>query len=491
MENKDINNKVDTFRRTSTEMIATNDRAYGWDEWGNNRSVRRSKDYTLADIEHIINSGSLDAQVNLSRNYFDKDGFYKRLITHYATLMKYVGILIPNPSFGKSLSTDFISKKYYNATTFIDNMHIPSFLENCALRALCDGAYFGVIITLDKKTFSVLDLPGHYCCSRFKDIQGNDIIEFNVEYFNTIYDKKARDSALAVYPEVISKHYRKYKSGKIKNKWVKIPPEIGVCFPFYDGRPCFLNVIPASINYDEAVGTERDRQIEEIKKILVQKVPHLQDGSLLFEPVEALEMHKGAVGMLKGNKNISVLTTYTDVDAIVSRTSSESAQNNLEKMKDNIYYESGTSSQLFGTNSNLALSTSLINDMAFIMPLIHKFETFITNIVNFAHSNSNINFKYTILPVTYYNEKDYIAQALNMANSGYSFLIPAIAMGLSQNDINNIKDLENDVLKLRDKFIPLMTSYTQSSEENKGGGQVKDLKDKSDKTAQNIEALDK
>ena len=59
---------------------------------------------------------------------------------------------------------------------------------------------------------------------------------------------------------------------------------------------------------------------EEIRKIIVQKIPHLSDGRLLFEPDEDLEIHTGTVGMLKGNKNVSVMTTYADVDAIASKT---------------------------------------------------------------------------------------------------------------------------------------------------------------------------
>jgi hypothetical protein len=51
----------------------------------------------------------------------------------------------------------------------------------------------------------------------------------------------------------------------------------------------------------------------------------------LFEPPEVEEMHNGAVGMLSGNKNISVLTTYGDVDAIVSKTASEASNTTLEK----------------------------------------------------------------------------------------------------------------------------------------------------------------
>jgi len=35
--------------------------------------------------------------------------------------------------------------------------------------------------------------------------------------------------------------------------------------------------------------------------------------------------------MMKGNKNVSVLTTYADVDAVVSKTTNENTNNVLEK----------------------------------------------------------------------------------------------------------------------------------------------------------------
>jgi hypothetical protein len=92
-----------------------------------------------------------------------------------------------------------------------------------------------------------------------------------------------------------------------------------------------LEIIPATIDYDDAVDINKERNLEEIRKIIVQKIPHLQDGALLFEPPEAEVMHSGAVNMMKGNKNISVLTTYADVDAIVSKAASEATTNSLEK----------------------------------------------------------------------------------------------------------------------------------------------------------------
>jgi len=43
-------------------------------------------------------------------------------------------------------------------------------------------------------------------------------------------------------------------------------------------------------------------------------------------------MHRGAVNMMRGNKNLSILTTYADVDAIVSKTSAENVTTSLDKM---------------------------------------------------------------------------------------------------------------------------------------------------------------
>ena len=474
-----------SFKRANSGMIATNDSSYQrkWER----RNSSKLKDYSLEEVEKIINSGSLSEQQKLSRNYYYKDGFYKRLVLHYATLLKYVGLLIPNPSFGKNLSTSHIQKRYFNAVDFVDRINLPVILTNCAQRALVDGCYYGIIQDVDKTGLVILDLPSNWCCTRFKDALGNDIIEFDVSYFNTILDEEERKNVLSVYPQVISSAYRKWKNGKISNKWVFIPSDIGICFPFFDSRPILLSTIPATIRYDDAVAIDQKRDLEEIKKIIVQKIPHLNDGRLVFEPDEAAEMHAGAVGMLRDNENVSVLTTYADVESIISKTSADTSANSLDRMLQNVYNEAGTSSQIFASTGSSTLETSLDNDTALMMVLGNKFSLFITNLINRLFANSNVSFKYTILPITHYNDKKYAETAFKLASSGYSFLLPSIAMGISQKEIGNIKDLENDVLKLGDKLIPLVTSYTQGAE---GGRPSKEAGEKAPKTIQNETAKD-
>ena len=89
---------ITTFQKMQSEMIAKNEQS-----WNSNYSngTSRTRDYSLEEIKQIINSSSLASQQKLSRNYFDKNGFYKRIILYYATILTYSGLLIPNPSFGK------------------------------------------------------------------------------------------------------------------------------------------------------------------------------------------------------------------------------------------------------------------------------------------------------------------------------------------------------------------------------------------------------
>jgi hypothetical protein len=77
-----------------------------------------------------------------------------------------------------------------------------------------------------------------------------------------------------------------------------------------------------------------------------------------------------------------------------------------------------------------------------------------------------------------------------MANSGYSFILPALAMGISQKELGNIKDLENDVLNLQEKLIPLSTAFTETGNEKGPGRPELPAEKKSAKTIANEKSLD-
>ena len=494
MKDKPVN--LTTFTKAQDLLIAKNEAS--WDSFFGGRRFHRFKNYTIEEIDQILNGGSLVAQQELSRTFYERDGLYKKIILYYASLLNYSGLLIPNPNSGKRLSTSYVQKRYSAALNYLEKANLVELMTRMTLRALIDGCYYGIIQTLDKDNLVLFDLPSGYARSRFRDIYGNDVVEFNVSYFDSIVEQDSKTEALKTYPSFISKYYERFKKGKITSPWLKLPGDVGVCFTFFDDcRPLFLNIIPATIQYEDAVDTERERELEEIRKIIVQKIPHLTDGQLLFEPDEALEMHRGAVKMMAGNANLSVLTTYADVDAIISRTSADNVSTSLDKMLQNVYAEAGVSAQIFAPTGSQALSTSIKNDISVMMILANKYARFISYIVNTLFSNANVSFRYLILPISLYNQSEYISDVLKLAQSGYSFLQVAAAAGLNQLELMSLKSLENDVLDLREVLIPLSSSYTESSSKNgedgegKVGAPKKKLEEKAVKTIQNEESLDR
>lgn len=484
---------LDSFKQANTDMALHNRAVYkdlGYSPYFGNKVWNRK--YKPEEIDHIIERGNLPAKAALSRTFFATNGFYKRILIHYATLLKYVGLLIPNPAFGKSLQTEHIAKRYHQALDFLEIVNIPRMAQKIALRVLIDGSYYGVIQSREKQAFSILDLPHSWCRSNMKDQSGRDIVEFNTAYFNSLSNIQ-RIAALSIYPDIIVSHYKAWKTGgKGLDGWIILPSDLTVYFELFEPRPVFLQIIPSILEYNDTVVRDAAREAEEIKKILVQKVPHLSDGSLLFEPIEAQEMHKGAVDMLKEtNPNLSILTTYADVDAIMSNTMTENlSRNSIEKMKNNIYNETGSTSEIFSTSNSSAAKLSLENDLAMMMPFTYDLDAFITDNINYVWENRNIKFKYSTLPVSWYNERDYISETYKMINTGYSILLPAAAQGISQRDFMNLKVLENDVLKITDQLIPPRSSATGGGEAGEAGAPELPIEDRSEKTIENRTSIE-
>lgn len=114
------------------------------------------KEYTISDIETIVNKGSLEDKRRLSRTFFIKDGFYKKIIMHYAYLSKYCGLLIPNTTFGSSLSDSVVKKRYKLAIDYIEDMKLQKLFGEISVEALVNGAYFGVVSEVSSKKFSLI-----------------------------------------------------------------------------------------------------------------------------------------------------------------------------------------------------------------------------------------------------------------------------------------------------------------------------------------------
>ena len=160
-------------------------------------------------------------------------------------------------------------------------------------------------------------------------------------------------------------------------------------------------------------------------------------------------------------------------------------------MLQNIFNKAGVSSQLFSSTGSTTLKLSIKKDISLMMILANQYSLFITTLVNRFFGNSNINFKYMILPVGEQNWDDYMKTTKELASLGYSWLAPAVAQGFSQRDLLDIKKLENESLDLIKQLIPLQSSFTQSAAgSSENGAPKKENENKADQTIKNEKSLD-
>ena len=483
------------FKKSINGMIATSNASYN-----GATSFRKSSQvgtYTKEEILTMLQSGDTDQLREVSTFYFYSNGFYRRLLTYYATMLLYTYIVIPKMTDSSKEIDKKSKKKYDQSLSFLSSLKIKDLCGQIAIKVLAEGAYYGVLRDYGADGIAVQNLPANYCRSRFKNQQNIDVVEMNILYFDSIRDKKTRDEALASYPKEIKRGYNNYKNNSGVSKWVMLEPGDGLYFNLFEERPFFFNVLPAIIDFEQYREIEKTKDLKDIRGLLIQKLP-IENGELVFDPEEAEEIHKGTVEMLRSNKEIDVLTTFADVDLADLQGARSVIANNLDKIERTIYSEAGTNKQLFAAEGNIALTNSIKNDLSLVMVLASKISNWLDYSVNQRYSDKNIVFKTTILPISYYNSTDVKKDTLEMAQSGYSFILPFLCLGLEQSDLSDLKKLEINVLKLDKIMVPLASSFTQSATAGaaKTGGKETDpievnkkpAEEQDDKTIKNNES---
>lgn len=480
--------KLNAFSLSIDKMVATSERSY--DKYASFRKGFKHKDYTKEETQRILDCGDSEDLSDLSINFFYSSGFYRRTLCHYATILKYSYLFISTKKkHDTDFSTDKNKQRYFNASQYLEELNLRAFGPYIALRVLLRGAYYGVIRELDDG-IGIQDLPNRYCRSRFKGKGNVPVVEFNVQYFDTITKKEIRDKILSGYPKEFRRAYNNYKN-KGGDNWALVDLGQGLYFTLAEERPYFLDMIPAIIDFEEYREIEKKKDTQDLKKILVQLLPLNKEDEMAFDPEEAEEIHRGTVQMMKNNSEVDVITSFAkDIKVEDLQSSRAVVTNNLEKIENTVYSEAGVSKALFTATTGSALTNSIENDVALMVMLAEQVSSWASYHINQKFKNAEMGFKVTILPVSHYNASTFFKEAIQGAQYGYSFIMPFIAWGLNQSDLVNLKKVEQDILGLSDLMNPLKSSYTQTGDQtgNESGRPAGDTAEVTDKTLQNREA---
>ena len=427
--------------------------------------------------KRVILKALADRDVPLLReisNYFYlTSGIYQRLCNYFAVLYKYDWYIVPE-IFDSEVKEDKVLKDFVKILSYLDNSHIKKICGDIALEVVKNGAYYGYIVP-SQDALILQQLPCNYCRSRYS-IGDAPAIEFNMRFF----DDKFRDPAyrmrvLKLFPDEFSKGYVLYKQGKLLSDeisstggWYLLDPASTIKFSFNnDDIPIFVNSTPAILDLDAAQDLDRRKQMQQLLKIVIQKLPMDKNGELIFDIDEARDIHNNAVEMLRRAIGVDVLTTFADIDvANMSDKNTTATQDDLKKVERSVFNAVGVSQNLFNTDGNLSLEKSCLNDEASVRTLLLQFNIFFDRITQKLNPNrKKYNFRLYMLETTVYNYKDLSKLYKEQVQLGYSKMLPQISLGHSQSAIINTAYFENQVLKLSEIMIPPLMSSTLNGED--------------------------
>ena len=419
-------------------------------------------------IMTALADNNLEELRNISNFYYNISGIYQRVCNYFAFLYRYDWYVVPEVV-GEDVKEDKVLKDFAKVLNYLDNSNVRKICGDIALSVIKDGAYYGYIVPCADQLV-LQQLPVGYCRTRYS-VRGVPAVEFNMKFFDSFRDPGYRMRVLKLFPDEFAKGYMLYKQGKLlpdipgdnSGSWYLLEPENTVKFNFNGSDvPVFVNVIPSLLDLDAAQDLDRRKQMQQLLKIIVQKLPTDKNGDLIFDIDEARDLHNNAVEMLKRAIGVDVLTTFADIDSIdMSDKNTSTTKDDLAKVERAVFNSLGISQNLFNTDGNLSLEKSVLNDESSVRNLLLQFGIFFDRIIRTKSNNSRkYIFKLYMLETTQYNYKDLSKLYKEQTQLGYSKMLPQIALGHSQSFILNTAHFENEVLHLSEIMIPPLMSST-------------------------------
>lgn len=416
----------------------------------------------------------------ISNWYYNMSGMYSVACNYLAHLYRYDWYITPEVFDADIKDSEAQQKKIVkdmlSTLNFLDNTHIKKMCGDVALDVIREGAYYGYIVRLDSRIM-LQKLPIKYCRSRYS-VNDNPAVEFDMRFFDDNFpDVSYRARILKLFPTDFQRGYALYKqqkltpdfAGDIPGSWYLLDPENTVKFCFNNGdKPLLVNAIPSIIDLDAAQDLDRRKQMQQLLKIVIQKLPLDKNGDLIFDIDEATDIHNNAVNMLKRAIGVDVMTTFADVESIdMSDSATVNSTDGLQRVERAVYNSLGISQNLFNTEGSTALEKSVLNDESSVRTLLLQFHVFFDRITQERNSKNKkkYNFRLYMLETTQYNYKEMSKLYKEQMQIGFSKMLPQIALGHSQSAILNTAIFENDVLHLTQIMIPPLMSSTLSSED--------------------------
>ena len=424
-------------------------------------------DYTKEDYRTYIENPQRNEKAIRSMSQFlaRVSMPYERLLRYIADMYAFYWSLTPKIDPIEKPDKEDLVTKYTEMCNTIESLDLPVEMRNVMYFTLRDGVFYGFIYEDDNSIFIHRLHPDY--CKPVAIEAGVFNFAFDLSYF-----KKYPESLETWDPE-FKKMYTAYEKDNTNMRWQIVNPEKSICMkarPDLDENlPLFVGVFEALLDLIDARTLQRNKDVIQNYKLILQKIPMFETSNA--KDVDDFRLRLQTVQKFAAQladsvpEAVGVATTPMEVDTVDFKPDDDSNDLVSSSMK-NVFSDSGVSQLLFNssTSGSTGVEMSVKVDTSLAYSYVQYIERWMRRFINYR--TSSVDFNFEILDVHIFNKDAAVDRELKLAQSGVPNKMKlAASSGMSPVEVISNQIWENEYLQIHMNWVPLMTSYTMSSDQ--------------------------
>lgn len=439
----------------------------------------KSKSYTIyskSKLRDAIKNPKQNEQAlrEISQFLYRVSAQYRRLIKYQAEMLPLPYNVIPLINYADDVDYESVLNDYYSVCALLQKMNLPHELKKVLTVSWREDCFYGYIYETDN-TFYIMPLDGQYCkLSSIED--GCYNFAFDFSYF------KKYPVYLEYWDKEFKQKYSKYESGGNSMKWQELDPAKTICIKINEENaeeviPPMIGIFEDLLDIIDYKSLLKNREELSNYKLIVQKIPlignskDVNDFAIDLDDAIAFgDRLSEATPELVGS-----VVTPMDIDTVEFKKDDTSDINMVSQATQNMLDAGGYSRMLWNSDKggSVGLDASIKTDEAMSLEILKQIQRWTNRYVKTVLNGTSVSVKFH--DITIFNRGSYLSDLQSQASLGLPVKLEwATAKGMTPLEVQGAMILENDILKLHEKFIPLTSSYQQSANSEVGAPTVDD-----------------
>lgn len=428
-------------------------------------------------VEYLQNPSSYEQTlINASWYIFYRSQIYQRIILYYSTLFFLdARTIIPKYDLIAPESDEVIAKSFNDTTKMLGAWNINNEFFKVIVTCMLQDVSYNCAYC-DETGLFLLPLPADRCKIVAQYPSGDWQFAVDMTYF-----RGTNNWLIDSWGEPFVSMYRAYEAEGTAGKYQIMPEEYSCCLKFrsYDYQtiiPPFSGILGELINLNDVFDVAAIADKMDVYKLIYMKLKTITGAKMPDEfevsPGVAIEYFNRILDdeLIPDWASAAIVPGSEDLGVVdFSTTDHANETSKVLKATKNIYNTAGGAQVLNAAEvtGSTAHHSALHVDEDFSLTLLPQIQGWFNRIIKFVVTNpSTIKFFH----VGRLTKDEYRKELLESAQYSLPTKLAVMSMnGIDPIEVLSLNHLEDDILKLGEKFInPLNSSYTSSWHDESG-----------------------